>query len=463
MARRAALLALALTLAGAGAAMAEPQPAPEGTRGFGVEEARLMGLAAIEAGRPDVAADVAVQMLRRDPDDAFARFLLARAYLDAGQPGPAGAEARLAFRAADTREQRHQSARLAAQAAWNEGRVGAAQRWLRRAAVAAPEVTSRKERARELAAVRAANPLSVTLSFAINPSDNVNDGSSSAYNVIDGVPTWGTISPDGQALDGVVAQVRSGLTYRLPGAGQRTVSAMVDWRRVELSRRARARVPDIDPRAYDSGRVEIALGQVWSPEGAPWQAEIGLAAGIQVDAESLRYRYLRLDGAWMRGFGDSTGVDLGLGVERRSTQPGQDDPEWVGSLSLGLRRALPGDDVLAGRLYASHTETPLVGRSSHTWGVEVSYARGRPLGPALLSLQAGYSETDFPGYRVGFIVVPGGRQDRSLTAGATLTFPGVSIQGFSPRLSITHTDTRSNVSRFETRKTGVSLGLTASF
>ena len=78
-------------------------------------------------------------------------------------------------------------------------------------------------------------------------------------------------------------------------------------------------------------------------------------------------------------------------------------------------------------------------------------------------MQAGYSETAFPGYRVGFIAVPGGRQDRSLTAGATLTFPGIQVQGFSPRLSITHTNTQSNVSRFETRKTGVSLGLTASF
>lgn len=432
-------------------------------RAFSLEEARLMGMAAIEAGRPDVAADIAVQMLRRDAGDAFARFLLARAHMEAGHAPAARAEARLAYRLAQSPEQRHQSARLVAQAAWNEGRVGVAQRWLRRAAIAAPAPVARAERVRELAAVRAANPLDVTLSFAVNPSDNVNDGSSSAFNVIDGVPVVGRLSADGQALQGVVAQVRTGISYRLPGEGQTTVGATLDWRRVELSRAAKAKVPGIDPQAYDSARAEISLGRAWQPERAPWQAEVGLGAGVQIDGQEFSYRYLRLDGAVMRGIGDSTGVDLGFGVERRSTQGGQTDPEWVGSLSVGLRRALPGNDLLTTRAYASRTETPVDGHSSQTWGVEVGYARGRPIGPARLSLQAGYSETDFPGYRVGFIVVPGGRQDRSLTAGATLTFPGISVQGFSPRVSITHTGTQSNVSRFETRKTGISIGLTASF
>jgi len=451
---RVLVLATLLLPAGAGA---------EEMRGFSVEEARLLGMTAIEAGRPDVAADIAMQMLRRDPDDAFARFLLARAHMDAGHLRAAGDQGRLAYRVSDSPEQRHQSARLVAQAAWNEGRIGVAQRWLRRAAIAAPAPVARAERVRELATVRAANPLDVSLSFAINPSDNVNDGSSSAFNVIDGVPVWGTLSADGQALEGVVAQVRTGISYRLPGAGQMTVGATLDWRRVELSRSAKARVPGIDPREYDSGRAEVSLGRVWAPQGAPWQAEAGLAAGVQIDGQDLRYRYLRLDGAWMRGIGDRTGVDLGVGVERRSTQAGQTDPEWVGSLSLGLRRALPGEDLLTSRIYTSQTQTPVDGRSSQTWGVEVAYARGRPIGPAKLSLQAGYSETAFPGYRVGFIVVPGGRQDKSLTAGMTLTFPGIQVQGFSPRVSITHSDTRSNVSRFETKKTGISLGLSASF
>ncbi len=454
---RALVLAAVLVLAALQGAGAEDK------RAFSLEEARLVGVAAIEAGRPDVAADIAMQMLQRNPDDAFARFLLARAHMDAGHLRAAGAEARLAFRLSDSPEQRHQSARLVAQSAWNEGRIGVAQRWLRRAAVAAPAPVARAERVRELAAVRAANPLDVSLSFAINPSDNVNDGSSSAFNVIDGVPVVGTLSADGQALSGVVAQVRTGVSYRLPGAGQLTLGARLDWRRVDLSQSARDKVPGIDPRQYDSGRAEVSLVRAWTPEGAAWQAETGVAAGVQIDGEDLRYRYLRLDGAWMRGVGDRTGVDLGFGVERRSTQPGQSDPEWVGSLSVGLRRALAGDDLLTSRLYTSQTDTPVEGRGSHTWGVDVAYARGRPIGPARLSLQAGYSETAFPGYRVGFIAVPGGRQDKSLTAGMTLTFPGIEVQGFSPRVSIMHSDTRSNVSRFETKKTGITLGLTASF
>ncbi|QYK43129.1 MAG: hypothetical protein KF887_08555 [Paracoccaceae bacterium] len=466
MGARRILRALAVIAAVGMAAASGAGPAPGTAEGrfLSVEEARAMGIAAIEAARPDVAADIARQMLAKDAADPFARFLLARALMEMGDLASARGEARLAFRHARSREQRHQAARLAALVAWNDGRHSVAQYWLHRSALAAPAEVSRTERLRELSAVRAANPVDVSFGFSAIPTDNVNDGASSEFNIIDGVPVVGWLSPDGQALPGVVSHLRAGIGYRLPEVQNLRVGLSVDWRRVDLSSAARARVPDLDPRSFDSGRVEVGLRRTWRPEGSPWMAQAGLTAGVQINGRDTAYRYARLDGAVMRGIGNATGVDAGFAIERRGAQGSQTDPAWAKSLSLGLRRLI-GDDggQLTTRVYVSRYDTPIAGRSSETLGLDVSYSFGQPLGPAMIALQAGYAETRFPDYMVGFIVVPGGRQDRSVNAALTATFPKYAVGAFEPRLTISHGRTDSNVSRFDTRRSGISLGLNASF
>jgi hypothetical protein len=428
-----------------------------------IDEARAMGIAAIEVSRPDVAADIARQMLAKDADDPFARFLLARALMEMGDLPTARAEARLAFRAARSPEQRHQAARLAAQAAWNEGRPTIAQYWLHRSAAAAPAEVSRGERLRELAAVRNANPVDLTFGFSAVPSDNVNDGASSEFNIIDGVPVVGWLSPDGQALPGVVSHLRAGVGYRLPDAPNLRANLLLDWRRVDLSSDARARVPDLDPRSFDAGRIEAGLTRSWRTEGAPYMAQVGVTAGAQMDGRHLSYRYLRLDGSYARGISETTVIEVGGAVERRGQRPGTTGPDWATSVSLGFRHILPGEDIIGARVFASHFDTPVFGRSSLSLGFDVTYRRAKPIGPAMLFARAGYAETRFDDYMVGFITVPGGRQDQTFSAGLSLSFPKQEFWGFTPALSITHRETRSNVSRFETKRSGVSLGLAAQF
>lgn len=459
--RRLILASLAALVLGTGAVPADPAP----QAGYTLEEARLLGLAAIESGRPDVAAQIARALLQGDPEDSFAHFLLARAALDAGALPEAGAAARLAFRYADTPVQRQQSARLVALAAWNQRHLNAAQRWLRRATVAAPP-EARAATLREFTAVRAANPLDLTLQFSATPSDNVNNGAASQYNIIDGVPVVGWLSADGQALSGVTTAMRAGATYRLPGSaeGRNTwLGARLDLRRVDLSSEARAAAPDLDPRAYDSARAEVSVRHVIRLPGRPWELSGDIGAGLQTEAGEFDYRFLRAGTTYLRGFDERTAGSLALAVERRGTVEGQDAPVFATSLSLGVKRSLPGADVLSLSAFASHLDTPVSGRSSTTVGAEIAWDRGRKIGPALLSMRLSYAETQFPDYRVGVILVPGGRQDRAVTAAADLTFPGVSVQGFSPRITFTHSNTTSNVSRFETRRTGVLFGLTASF
>lgn len=439
--------------------------AAEPLRGYSVEEARLLGIAAIESDRPDAAADVARALLAKDPQDPYAHFLLARAALDARRLPEAQRAARLAFRYGATDVQRQQSARMAAVAAWNSGQLNIAQYWLRRAVVASPEA-SRGQTLRELAAVRAANPLDVSVQFALNPSDNVNNGASSQYNVIDGVPVVGWLSADGQALAGVTAALHAGVAYRLPGAtagGSTSIGLRIDSRRVELSREAREAAPNIDRRAFDSTRSEVFVRRIVRPDGAPWQWSGDFGLGVQMAAGGFDYRFLRAGTTYQRGFNETTAGSLTLGVERRNVEDGQSRAVLATSLSAGLRHALPGKDVVSVTAFASRLDTPLEGRSSMTLGGEIGWESGRRIGPAQLAMRLTYAESEFQDYAVGVILVPGGRQDRALTLAADLTFPSLSVQGLSPRITLTHSETRSNVSRFDTRRTGVLFGLAASF
>lgn len=63
----------------------------------------------------------------------------------------------------------------------------------------------------------------------------------------------------------------------------------------------------------------------------------------------------------------------------------------------------------------------------------------------------------------GAVAVTGGRQDRSVGVSMDLAFDNLGVMGFAPVLSLRHGKTRSNVSRYETATTGISLGLSSSF
>lgn len=459
--RRAAAFLLAVALAAGAPAAAQDAP---GTA-VSVEEARLLGMAAIGSGRPDIAAQIARRLLERDPGDPYAQFLLARAHLDAGELALAQAEARRAFRLARSPEQRFQSARLVAQAAWNRDRFPAAQWWLRRAVAEAPTEAQRSATLRELRAVRGRNPLSLGLSLSLTPSDNVNNGASSQFNIIEGVPVVGWLSPDGQALSGVVAEIGADLGWRLrqDSGSLTTLGASVDLRRVRLSDAARAQAPDLDPDAYDTARAEVVLRHVIRPRGKPWELAGHAALGAQTEAGALDFRYGRIGAELMRGIGDSTGLRLGMAMERRDAPPGDPQGDLVRSLQASVTRILPGDDRVTVALYFSTFDTDRPGRSSVTRGGRISWQDGQPIGPVQLGAALGYGETHFAGYSVGFIPVPGGRLDRSLTASLDLTFPGLSWAGFAPRLSLSHVATDSNVSRFETRRTGLLFGIESRF
>ena len=460
-----ALLALILLAPLRAGAEAETAPAAEGLRGFGVEQARLMGMAALEAGRPDVAVEIARALLTRDDTDAYAHFLMATALMRAGDLEGAQAAARRAHRHAQSPQQRYQSARLTAVAAWNREHYGRAQWWLRRAADAAPGAAERELSIRALRNVRARNPWQIDLQFSVNPSNNVNNGASGEYNIIDGVPIVGWLSPDGQALSGLITEARGQAAYRIRrGAGSEThVTGGLTLRRVDLSRASRDRVPDLDPRIYDTHRAEIGLRHTIRPADSPQVIAAEIGAGRQWARDGRDYSFARASVGWHRALGGHTLAGLTAAVEAREATPGQTRGDSVHSVQASLVRLRDNGDVIGGGLWFSGHDTQFAGRSSQGVGGYLSYELGREIGPAKLSGMLTVSRTGFSGYVVGPIAVPGGRRDDTYGAVLNVTFPGVSYAGFAPVVTLRTVRTRSNVSRFDTSQTGVSVGLRSQF
>lgn len=428
-------------------------------------QARELGLEAIRLGRADLAVVIAQKLLALNRRDAFAQYLLATAYLRLNRPAEAEAAGRLAFRFGQTSEQRYQSARLTALAAYGAKRYGRAQWWLRRAAQNAPEAARRAQSVAEFGAVRARNPWRLELQFSLVPSDNVNNGSAGRFNIIDGLPYVGVLSADAQALSGVISEAGINAAYRLARTGQREteLGASLNLRRVDLSRAARSLLPPGTNTDYGAQRLEISLRQQWLTPANDQRFTLSAAYGRQWYGAGADYDYGALGFGHQLSIGPRSLLDSGLSVEQRAQKPGQTRPDRIYGLRAGLSHGFANGDKATVTGFASAFSTGLPGQSSTSFGGQISYALGHGLGPVSLSGSIGYQVADFPGYGIAGIIVPGGRQDRSLTAELELGFDRLSYLGFAPVIGLRSVRTQSNVSRFDSSETALTLGLRSTF
>lgn len=444
---------------------AETEMPPSVTATISAEQARDLGLEAIRADKPELALAIAQGLLARDKADPFAHFLLATAYMHLDRLPEAQAAGKIAYRYGKTPEQRFQAARLTALVAYNQGRYATAQWWLRRAAHNAPTEERKARSVAEFNSVRAKNPLRLKLQFSVVPSDNVNNGSSGQYNIIDGVPYVGVLSADAQALSGVVSEGSGEASYRFrqTAHSETHVGARLKLRQVDLSAEARAEFADTTVPDFNTQRLEFTLRHVIKARSGGQRFTLDGALGRQWSGNVEPYSYARLSFGHLKALGAKSVLDSALTAERRSIAPGQTRPDHTYSLRSGLTYGLANADTVSAMAYISAYETEIEGRGSTTLGGQVSYTLGRALGPVNVSASLGYQASTFPGYTIATIVVPGGRKDKSVFAEVQMTFSNTSYAGFAPLISLRKQRTQSNVSRFDASETAVTLGLRSTF
>ena len=432
-------------------------------RQLSLPEARELALRAAASGRSDVALALSDELLRHDPTDSAAFFARATSQLSMGDWKNAYKSGRLAFRHSAEPDHKYQAARLTAIAALGQDRTTATQFWLRRAADLAPGPTERDRVYRNYQVLQAQNPWRYRFDASITPSSNVNGGSDSAFNIIEGVPLVGYLSASAQALSGWVGQTNGSLSYRLHrGSNSQThLHGSAYVKQVWLSDEAKRKAPTFQAESLAATSIELAVSH---------------SIALTKPGSALRFRlgardyWQGGDRAYQAALGSvfylvpvSSKVSFSglVGGEQREYSAG--GTGHVANANLGLSYALPNGDSLRGVVQLTDSNNPNAVFDNRVISGKLTYSLSKPVKSVKLSAGIGASLTDYPDYRIGFIPVPGGRQDETLFVDLDATFTQVEYAGLSPSLRLRRQRTKSNVSRFSTSEWAVSVGIKSDF
>ena len=437
-----------------------PSAAAE-TLTLGIPAARALAEQAVLGGNPALARQIALGLLQRDANDPQALLALAAADILLGQPGVARVSAARAFRASKDRPQRYQAARLAAKAAFDEGRLSLAQLWLRRALNQSPDAGAYQDTVTGFRQVQAQNRWRTTLQFSAQPSNNVNQGSSADRLIIDGVPTILTFTGDAMALPGLTYGLAVGAVYVLDQtAKSRTdLGVRLVANGVVLSDAAHRQAPGATNAAYAYQAAEVSLTHHFVlGDSLPLAATALIGTNFYGGAHLTDYARLQLDLA-TRLAGPQR---LGWQVLAERQWPVTTLPVTVLALEGRYDRQLTSGDQVG-------LQIGLVQQSSRDANAEnlaltatLSYVLARNVGPAQVGFSLSATQRDYPVY-FSNIFNRNGRQDLKLGLGVDLTFPKAQVWGFAPILTLSASHTASNISRYEQNSFGLQFGLKSLF
>lgn len=456
------LLALALA-AWAGTASAQVQ-----TDAAGMRE---LALRLILAGEPERAAELAQALIARDPRDLDGLLLLSRASLEAGDWEAALPAARAAHALAEG-EARYLAARIAARAHAELGHWTRAQLWLRRAREDAPDEAAVRDLAQEFQAVRAVNPLRVSLGFGLAPSSNINGGTS-ADTIWVWVPLFGggfiPTTPVGDALplSGWRVSGNAMLSWRLAGSERSAtfVEAQAAGRTYILSESARETAPEAEGSDYSDVQASLSLVHRWQGEGASGPSALRLTLGRSWYDSEPYTRFAQI--SWDRSFAlsDSDALDLSAFADWTERRDVDDDGEesFEDYASVGLRGRWTHGFAWGDRASLSLSlRDHLAAIPDTTWTgatIGAGYDRGEPV----LGMRLGVgAEVEWRRYDDSWLE-PRGREDLRGTLRATVGLPELNLWGFEPTLTLEASRTDSDADRIDKDSLTLDLGLRSSF
>lgn len=423
-------------------------------------EAKVVARDALASGRPDVAGDIGVALIRMTPGDPEAHILVAAAARALGRFDLAAEGAAEAWRLASeiegdgARRLRFDAAMIAADALARQGRYTSAQLWLRRADNLADDAERRAVVARTYRSVAAANPLSVRLRFSVRPSNNVNNGAETRIIEIGGRDFL--IPDSGLKLGGVEAAADLSLSYRLAGSETSRWDALAEvyHRRVRLDDEAAETAPEVSDDDYEYTSVAVGLRHVglFFAELGPTEVT-GLVGQSWYGGERLS-RWGEIDVVQRHGIGDRAELRYGLTArtENRFDNPANDAETLALSVDLrqGTETALSWSAGATVKNVWSDSGTV----DQFSYGVRGGFGLGR-VGPAIPSLSGSLEHRVF--HKFG--AAADGRRDTSAAVALTMTFPDASWYGFAPQVAVTARHTWSNVDIYDRNE--IAVGLTA--
>ncbi|MFN3938360.1 MAG: hypothetical protein ACK4KW_12375 [Gemmobacter sp.] len=462
------------TVAGAAAIVAArlvgsgPAP-PQDSVTMDLPTARAFARGALLRGQPARARATALGLLRVEPRGPVALRVLSAAETALGAPGDGAEAAGRAFRLSQAPAARYEAAMLAALAHATAENDLRARIWLRRALQATDDPAAKAVAARSHMQLQRRARLVFDWHLSAAPSSNVNNGSRHEQDTTLG---WaGRLSPDAQALSGWAAQFGVNARWRIAeSTAQRTeLTGAVFLRDVRLSRRSK----DL----LEAWRLEqLALGNVVTPQTdfdyAAVEAGImqtrragrgmvfaGAAAGHRWYAGRDLSDYLRLDLGGEVPQDARTSLNARLTLERQWRRDRPAAGSDTVSAQVGVVRALGNGDMLRLSIGARDVASDALDVAHDAGRLRLAWERGAPVAGVRLAAAVGAERRR---YRPS-LFAPAGRRDLTLDAELSLTFERIDYMGFAPTVDIRATRFRSNVTRFDGRDLGLTVGFRSQF
>lgn len=441
--------------------------AEETSHNLTLDQAYRAAIEALRIGQPDVTVALTYGLLQADPKNPVLHYMQAAAYARMNEPEEGRRAAALAYRNSDEQGLQFQSAQLAARLSLQAGRPTMAQFWLRRTAIHAPDENTEEQIAKDYQQLRRINPWAFRIRAEIKPTDNVNNGSDTALQIIDGVPVVGQLSGSAQALSGAygILDITTAHRLRQSADSMTSIGGRLYVQRVSLSSEAKAQAPNVTGSQFAStyGEVSLRHAMIVGPAENLGSAAVEAATGTSWFGGERSYNFARLGGerTWRMAAGGQLRINATFET-RFAERYGTNDANILGFGALYHRPVGNGDRISVSMAYRDSRARWFTG-TYRSASVRVSYDLGRAIGPAKLSagLVLGYS--DYPEYAVSIFNVPGGRQDNSIYGDLSLFFDEYDYAGFAPMLRVRTGKKDSNISRFDIREFSVSLGIESKF
>lgn len=420
------------------------------------KEARVAASHLLQAGQPSAAVEILDVLVARDGDDAASHILLAHAHRMRGQYPEAYTSAKAGWRASQGDLEAYGAAIAAAQALSKMDKKSRSQLWLRRAADVAPTDQMRQRAERDFQYVRMTNPLSVHLSFSINPNDNVNNAPINNTMVVGGlVFTDRTLIP----LSGI--EIETGIklryNYNITQTKRDFVTVSFDATDVIITDKNK---PDrVDASDFRFRRIQAAFGRDFqSSRDAPRRTVVTTIGRIWYGGEHLSDQ-IELAFSESRRLAPDQGLtwytSLGYTDRKDNSKRSGTDARLGSTWSKGL--ADGSVFKLTGRLSRVDTDSAAL---THTGAMVTASYR---LGKATLGAETEFSvTTDYELYDKA-LYGPEAREDKGITLSTSFLLKDLDTHGFAPKITLRASRTNSNIERFKTKSIGVNIGFESVF
>ncbi|MEO0904459.1 MAG: hypothetical protein AAFX89_06775 [Pseudomonadota bacterium] len=433
---------------------------------------------ALVTGQPAQAANLAQANLAEVPNDFASLFILALAQADLGDDRQSATTAARAYNAAPDDPSKLQAARLVASKRFALGHYMRAEFWLRRAVNHAQTEKELEAIAREYVATINANPLALQFTASIAPSDNINNGSTGGVLIFDGLdPLLAELlgengelllDEDKRALSGIRYAGSARLNYQLSESPrQRTsLTGRLSGETFSLSQDAKdllassptEEVRDVEGRDFATLVAELGITRAQFNLSPLGPVSLGLTYGTYYEGDTRLVNYRDIILQQLIPLDERNAFNIRASVrDQKALVDGLVDSQTYDVIG-SYNRLLQSDDSL--RLSLAWRDSDAGFENSY-----IEYRAGIDYGLSQRILNTRLSTSLEIGYRTyeEFTTTLDGRDDRFVTAQASVIFEELTYFGFSPSMSVSATRTESTAEEQTTAAVQVLFGIESNF